>query len=124
MSHGSLSYTCTNNNSLLKWSSSVLTSDFEVVVEEPSYIPTLTVSGVTLTENASGISTCLSSTLTFTGTSSNLTQLNGVVLNCSGPLAPTGTITIAAGKLALLPNFTTNNIILFYYFQFSQGLLH
>ena len=38
--------------------------------------------GVTLVENDNDNATCLNSTLTFTGTVSDLEQLNGVVLTC------------------------------------------
>ena len=47
-------------------------------------LPSLNVNGVTLTESAkiSNV-TCLTSTLTFTGTLFNLTQLAGAVLKCN-----------------------------------------
>ena len=84
VSQRSLSYTCTNNGLALTWTSSVWSGSFSVFVLDKESVPVLNVTGVTLMENTNNniILTCLSSTLTFTGNLSALTQLNGAMLNC------------------------------------------
>ena len=50
--------------------------------------------GVTLVENDNDNTTCLNSTLTFTGTVADLEQLNGVVLTCDDFAGATDNVTI------------------------------
>ena len=79
---GTLSYTCTNNDNDLSWSSTVWTGALTVVVGISPAIPALNISGVTLMESNDNNATCLSSTLTFNGSSSNLSLLNNSTLSC------------------------------------------
>ena len=101
VSQGSLSYTCTNNGLFLTWTSSVWSGSLNIVASTTAVVPPLNVTGVTLMENNNNNATCLSSTLTFNGTFSNLAQLNGVMLTCSDPSAPTDTITIVVPRKLL-----------------------
>ena len=50
--------------------------------------------GVTLTESDNDNTTCLNSTLTFTGTVADLEQLNGAVLTCDDGTGLTDNVTI------------------------------
>ena len=50
--------------------------------------------GVTLTESDNDNTTCLNSTLTFTGTVADLEQLNGAVLTCDDGGGLTDNVTI------------------------------
>ena len=107
MSQGlrALNYTCTNNNVFLTWSTSAWTGDLKVSTSgmAPS-IPALNFGGVTLTEKNMYNNNCLFSTVTFTGTLSNLKQLNEVVLTCADPLGETDKVTIVVpSKLKLTP---------------------
>ena len=82
---GSLSYTCTDKGILqvLTWSSSLWSGSFGVNALRPPALPTLNVAGVTLKQNDNSNLYCLSSTLTFTGNLSALTQLNGTTIHCA-----------------------------------------
>ena len=85
VSQRSLSYTCYNQDLALTWTSSVWSGSFSVSAFDKGsvLVPALNVTGVTLMDTHKSLLTCLVSTLTFTGHLSALTQLNGVMLNCS-----------------------------------------
>ena len=53
-----------------------------VVASQATGTLPMPVTGVTLTENDNDNAMCLNSTLTFTGTVTDLEQLNGAVLTC------------------------------------------
>ena len=78
-----LRYTCNNDNVALIWSSSVFSGTISVVATGTTGTLPMPATGVTLTENDNNNTTCLNSTLTFTGTVADLEQLNGAVLTCT-----------------------------------------
>ena len=98
MSQGSLSFVCTSEQHLA-WYSSLWEGEIKVNAGNDSKLPAaLNVEGVTLIEkNSKDKNNCLSSTLTFAGTLSNLAQINNKVLSCSDSQSqqPTDTITIS-----------------------------
>ena len=63
-------------------------------------IPALNVGGVTLKENNNRNLYCLSSTLTFTGNLSALTQLNGGTISCRDKATNQDSISIDVPKLS------------------------
>ena len=75
-----MSYTCNDPDHVLIWSSPIIAGDFTITYLSSETAPTLTVNGVNAMETHTNASTCINSTLTFTG--HNLKALNGVVLNC------------------------------------------
>ena len=86
VSHGSLSYTCKNDDSSLLWKCiSVFTKPIIVIGESTTHIPELSVAGLTLTENNTYNEDldCINSTLTFAGSLEILQTLNGLVINCT-----------------------------------------
>ena len=94
VSQETLTYTCNNDENALVWRSSVFSNDFIVIVGAMVSAPSLTVSGVTFTEINNNDVTCLNSTLTFSGTLTSLTTLNGVTLNCTYPGETSSSVTI------------------------------
>ena len=82
VTQGTLSYTCTNNDNDLTWTSTVWTGPLSVLVGVSPILPMLNINGVTLMENNNNNMTCLSSTLTFNGSIMALTQLNNATLFC------------------------------------------
>ena len=89
-----LRYTCNNDNVVLVWSSSVFSGTISVVATGTTGPLPMPATGVTLTENDNDNTMCLNSTLTFTGTVSDLEQLNGVVLTCDDGAGLTDNVTI------------------------------
>ena len=84
---GTLSYTCTNSGGVLIWSSTVwigMIGALNVTAGVPPRppVPMLNINGVTLMESNNNNMTCISSTLTFNGSLSALTQLNSATLFC------------------------------------------
>ena len=77
-----LSYTCTNNDNDLSWSSTVWNGTLTVVAGASPVIPMLNANGVTLMESNNNNATCLSSTLTFNGSLEDLSLLNSATLFC------------------------------------------
>ena len=95
VSLGSINYTCNTNGGSVKWTSSIWTDGLMASAGSTPTTQPLYLNGVTLTKNDDKSSTCLKSTLTFTGNLTALTALNGVVLNCtSSKKSAHGTITI------------------------------
>ena len=88
-----LSYTCNDPGDFVIWSSSFISGDFGVTYMSGESIPSLTVRGVYVIERHTSDSSCINSTLTFTGT--NLTALNGTSLNCKSGPASSSTIRIS-----------------------------
>lgn len=92
-----LTYICNTPTNALIWASTLFTGNNELTVvhfggDNPNVV--LTVSGVTAMETHTRQTTCLNSTLTFTGT--NLTALNGVTLKCrESDVAINDTVTIS-----------------------------
>ena len=85
VSQETLSYTCTNSGGVLIWSSTGMIGALNVtagVLPRPPVVPMLNISGVTLIESNNNNNTCISSTLTFNGSLSALTQLNNATLFC------------------------------------------
>ena len=93
-----LSYTCTNNDNDLTWSSTVWSGPLSVVLGISPAIPALNINGVTLMESNNNNATCLSSTLTFNGNLSDLTLLNNATLFCGLLAAQVSTPIIVPGK--------------------------
>ena len=93
---GSLSYLCRDNGGgAVVWTSSVLTGGITVSGGVPlGSIPTLTVSGVTLSESSTLDVACINSTLTFNGDLTALTALNGATLTCDTAVDPEDTVNI------------------------------
>ena len=89
-----LRYTCNNDNVVLVWSSSVFSGPISVVATGTTGPLPMPATGVTLTESDNDNTTCLNSTLTFTGTVADLEQLNGAVLTCDDGTGLTDNVTI------------------------------
>ena len=105
-----LSYTCINNDNDLTWTSTVWTGGLTVVVGVSPAIPALVnISGVTLMETNNNNNTCLSSTLTFNGSLSALTQLNSATLFCGVGANQVNTSIIVPSKLRY---YITSSILL------------
>ena len=94
VSQETLTYTCNNGDNDLTWRSSVFANDFVVVAGSSIPAPSLTVSGVTITENNNGDGNCLNSTLTFNGNRTSLTALNGATLGCTSTGQTPSSVTI------------------------------
>ena len=95
VSQETLTYTCNNDDNVLTWSSSVFDGGtFAVVAAVPVPAPSSTVSGVTFNESNNNDGSCLNSTLTFNGTLTSLTALNGVTLICTSTGENPSSITI------------------------------
>ena len=94
-----LSYTCTKNDDVISWSTPVLTGALTVVVGISPAIPALNVNGVTLMESNNNNASCISSTLTFNGSLSDLTLLNNATLFCGVSSAQVSTPIIVPGKV-------------------------
>ena len=100
-----LSYTCTNNDDVVSWSSTVWNGNLNVVVGISSTIivgssppiPALNANGVTLMESNNNNATCLSSTLTFSGSLVDLSLLNKATLFCGVSSAQVSTTIIIPG---------------------------
>ena len=87
MSTGTLSYTCTNNDNLLVWSSTVWTTDLNIIIYVSPAIPPINViglspAGITQMQSSNNNATCIASTLTFNGSLEDLTLLNNATLFC------------------------------------------
>ena len=93
-----LIYTCTNNDNDLTWTSTEWTGDLTVRAGGSPVIPMLNINGVTLMESNIDNETCVSSTLTFSGSLSALTLLNNATLFCGASSAQVSTIIIVPGK--------------------------
>ena len=85
-----VSYTCNDPQSIVHWSGPAIVGDFTVSRWSGSATPTLTVSGVSVSETHTSDATCINSTLTFSG--QNLNVLDGLALSCR--FYSTATITI------------------------------
>ena len=72
----------------------MFSSPINVVAGGTTGIQPMPATGVTLVENDNDNTTCLNSTLTFTGTVADLEQLNGVVLTCDDGAGLTDNVTI------------------------------
>ena len=82
-SHGppwGVSYTCSDPGGVVIWSGAVIVGDYVVAHSSGNTSPSLTISGVDVTENHSSDPTFINSTLTFTGF--NLYAINGLTLSC------------------------------------------
>ena len=99
MSQGTLSYTCTNNDNDLTWTSTVWTGTLTVLVGVSPVLPMLNINVVTLMESNNNNNTCLSSTLTFNGSIAALTQLNSATLFCGVGANQVDTSIIVPSKL-------------------------
>ena len=82
VSQETLSYTCTNNDDALSWTSTAWTGGLNVILGVSPVLPILNINGVTLMESNNNNNTCISSTLTFSGSLAALTQLNSATLSC------------------------------------------
>ena len=100
-----LSYTCTNNDDVVSWSSTVWFELLNVVAGTGSPpIPTLNINGVsgagvTQMQSNNNNNTCLSSTLTFSGSLEDLTLLNNATLFCGVMAAQVSTPIVVPGKI-------------------------
>ena len=94
-----LSYTCTNNDNDLTWTSTEWTGDLTVRAGGSAVIPMLNINGVTLMESNIDNETCVSSTLTFSGSLSALTLLNNATLFCGASSAQVSTPISVPGKI-------------------------
>ena len=85
LSQGSLSYSCSINALSLIWISPVhvFSGSITVTTVQPVRQIPMPAPGVTLTEEHNNNSMCLNSTLTFTGSLTDLAQLNGGVISCN-----------------------------------------
>ena len=78
-----VSYTCNDPGGIIYWTGSIIAQEVTVSAQSGKTVVSLTgVSGVSVTETHTTESSCINSTLTFTG--NNLAALDGAVLNCRG----------------------------------------
>lgn len=84
-----VAYVCNDPDNVIIWNGSAFIADLVVSRYSGNVPPTLVVSGVTVKEFHTSDSSCIKSTLTFSG--NNLNALNGLSLSCriNGKIAVT-----------------------------------
>ena len=78
-----VSYTCNDPGGTIYWTGSIIAHEVTIAAQSGETVVSLTgVSGLSVTETHTTESSCINSTLTFTG--DNLAALDGATLNCRG----------------------------------------
>ena len=92
-----VSYTCNDAGGIIYWTGSIIAHEVTIAAQSGQTVVSLTgVSGVSVTETHTTESSCINSTLNFTG--DNLAALNGATLNCRGSMANVSTTIFVPGK--------------------------